>query len=422
MRLPSLNLKISSVLQTLVPLTVFASGFHTAHASEFQRPPQFVLFAFDGSKSLPMWEETREFARDMEKSGKPLRFTYFINASYYLADTNKKTYDAPQNGKGKSAIGFGGTTSDILARYNQTNLAYSEGHEIANHATGHYDGSKWSAEDWFSEFSQFYTLIFNIFAINKVSPTKSFPSGWAFSQNEVIGFRAPQLGHNKAMFTTLPTFDIKYDTSKTAAPNYWPEKNTQGVWNFPLGEILVAGTKKKTLSMDYNFYFMQSKGQPDPARAAAYEEQMYQSYVNYFQNNYNGNRAPVNIGHHFSKWNNGAYWRAMKRMAQAVCGLPEVRCVTYREFMNYMETVTAPTLAALKKGQFKKSPAIQLVSAEEESRLLIQTASLPETSIESYLIADPPEAHADEDLHQMPSKEVPGGLPHKYGPGEEFEI
>lgn len=321
-------------------------------AATVPRPPQYVALAFDGSKSVPMWNETRAFAKDMTARGKPLKFTYFINADYYLANQYRDSYDAPGLGLGKSAIGFGDQVNDVLNRFDQTNLAFQEGNEIANHAAGHFNGSTWTGDEWTSEFSQFFDLIFNVFKYNHASYTRAFPTGWVFNQSEMVGFRAPNLGQNAALFQTLPKFGVQYDTSLTASSIYWPRKNAQGIWNFPLSSILIAGTAKKTLSMDYNFYYSQSGAKEDPANGAQYEDQMYKSYLAYFQQNYNGNRAPLNIGHHFAQWNAGAYWRAEKHFAETVCGLPDVKCVTYRELMQFMNQLSPATIDAYSAGRF----------------------------------------------------------------------
>lgn len=342
-------------------LTIFAPFISQAES----RPTQYVVLAFDGSKSVPMWGETQDYTRDMIKAGKPLHFTYFINTAYFLADSFKKKYDAPGAGSGKSAIGFGGSLTDVLARYDQTNLAYQGGHEIANHAFGHFDGSKWSVSQWSSEFTQFYNLIEGFFNFNQTKGTKLFPNGWAFESNELNGFRAPQLGRNAAMFATLPKFGIVYDTSNTGKPADWPKKNAQGVWEFPLASIPIAGTAKKTLAMDYNFYFVQSGAKADPANADKYEEQMYKSYVAYFQSNYGGNRAPINIGHHFSKWNNGAYWNAMRRFANLVCGKSDVRCVTYRELVHTLNGTAPATLASYQNAVYSADKTLQLKEARD---------------------------------------------------------
>jgi hypothetical protein len=57
--------------------------------------PQFVLLSFDGSKSVPMLDETLDFQREMTAKGKPLHFTYFINASYFLTKDTAASYQAP---------------------------------------------------------------------------------------------------------------------------------------------------------------------------------------------------------------------------------------------------------------------------------------------------------------------------------------
>ncbi len=368
-------------------------AFAPVAEAKVARPPQYVVLAFDGSKSLPMWAETRQYAKDMTAKGKPLKFTYFINAAYYLNNAAKNAYDAPEAGRGKSAIGFGGTLDDVISRLGNTNAAKAEQNEIANHATGHYDGTKWTAQDWKSEFTQFYDLIFNLFKYNNVDQATAddLKKKWTFTTEDIIGFRAPQLGHNDNMYDQLPKFGLKYDTSLTAPPERWPRMNAQGLWSFPLAEIQIAGTGRKTLSMDYNFYYAQSKGLPNAVRATEFKNQMYYSYVDYFFNNYNGNRAPVNIGHHFSKWNGGAYWSAMKQFAELVCGMPEVKCVTYEELMNYMNSdqATKALVAAYEKGDFDHTAA----ERPRRGRSMIMPPVMKGIDENMLMIGDPAEAH-----------------------------
>src|SRR4051812_29546446 len=54
--------------------------------------PQFVLFAFDGSRSMDSIRKTLDFADDMQKQGKPIRFTYFVNAVHFIPDAVAKSY------------------------------------------------------------------------------------------------------------------------------------------------------------------------------------------------------------------------------------------------------------------------------------------------------------------------------------------
>lgn len=312
-----------------------------AQAATVARPPQFVILAFDGSYNLPFWKESRQFATDNS-----LKFTYFISGVYFIPNASKSGYDAPRNGAGKSAIGFGGTTDEIAERFEQLRLAASEGNEIASHANGHFDGSSWTEENWNSEFDQFDKIIFQGIGVRA-------PANLGFGPRDVVGFRAPQLGHSPGLFKTLPNKSYTYDTSKSGAANYWPEKKG-GVWNFPLAQLRIVGSGKATLSMDYNFYVADSRGESNPAGKETYKKQMVDTYMKYFEANYFGNRAPIHIGHHFSKWNGGAYWEAMQAFAKRVCGQPEVKCGTYKELVSYMES-HASQRVDLQAGNFPKS-------------------------------------------------------------------
>jgi hypothetical protein len=344
---------VHTPLATATPVTAT-----TADAAA--RPPQFVALAFDGSLSLDMWNETRQFTKELAARNIQTKFTYFISGVYFLGPQTQGMYVGPHHSAGHSDIGFGKDAADVSLRTDQVNLANQEGHEIASHANGHFDGSQWSEADWTSEFTQFNALIFGVYQNNKIPPTALFPSGWTFAPADIVGFRAPLLGYSKGLFGALKTFKYRYDTSQTAPMNYWPAKNGEGEWNFPLAEVVIAGTAKRTLSMDYNFYYAQTNAKSDPAHSELYEKQMYDTYMNYFLKNYNGNRAPVHIGHHFSKWNGGAYWNAMKHFAATVCGMPEVKCGTYKQLADFMDATTPTQRLAFSKGNFEKSAPIKV--------------------------------------------------------------
>jgi hypothetical protein len=59
----------------------------------------------------------------------------------------------------------------------------------------------------------------------------------------------------------------------------------------------------------------------------------------------------------------GAYNEALKDFARTVCGLPEVRCVTYRVLADYLDRLDAATLQAYQRGDFPRAPALDLASA-----------------------------------------------------------
>jgi peptidoglycan/xylan/chitin deacetylase (PgdA/CDA1 family) len=308
-----------------------------------KKPPQYVLLAFDGSYSNSFWAESREFAQEAKRKGAPLKFTYFINAAYYLPKAAGASYAPPQHARGASAIGWGGTDADVAKRIEQTNLAFQEGHEIGSHTVGHWDGSTWSAAEWESEFSQWDKLLFE-------TPHPGAPP-FAFTAKDSVGFRAPQLGHSPGLYPTLREHGYTYDTSKSAASSHWPEK-VNGVWDMALAQLRIVGSSKRTLSMDYNFYVADSAAAPDAGNFATYKKRMLDTYRAYFNANYTGNRAPVHIGHHFSKWNGGAYWEAMKEFALEVCAKPNVKCTTYKDLVTFLNARTPQELADYKSAAF----------------------------------------------------------------------
>ena len=185
-----------------------------------------------------------------------------------------------------------------------------------------------------------------------VGPNNGLPgSKFAFAATDVIGFRAPYLAKGAALYSTLKAHGFRYDTSGVGQADAWPEK-IDGLWRFNLAMLRIQGSGRGTLSMDYNFFVAQSRAAYDPRRYDMTREQTLQTYLQYFKRNYAGNRAPLHIGHHFMSYGGGAYNEALKSFARAVCGLPEVRCVTYAKLADFMDHQNADTLAAYRRGDF----------------------------------------------------------------------
>ena len=94
---------------------------------------------------------------------------------------------------------------------------------------------------------------------------------------------------------------------------------------------------------------------------------MLDTYLDYFKANYTGNRAPLHIGHHFTDYQRGAYREALKSFARTVCGLPEVRCVSYKMLADFLDKASPETLAAYRKGDFPRAhePAIDRASSSD---------------------------------------------------------
>jgi peptidoglycan/xylan/chitin deacetylase (PgdA/CDA1 family) len=293
---------------------------------EMKDDPQFVVFAFDGSKSIPMWEETRAFARTMRASSTSFAFTYFINPIYLITEEEAKaTYLPPGYAPGNSAIGYSESDVATAERRKQISLAQAEGNEIGSHAVGHFDGSAWNYDQWKSELGQFDTILHSTPTIHKKS---------------VVGFRAPQLGQNENLFTVLRELGYEYDTSLVGYAKDLP-KAKNGLWEFPVATVIFGKDERPVLSMDYSIYVHQTSARSIAVRDTIlwntlYDEAMT-AYRRYFEENYTGNHAPVYIAHHFSKWNDGLYWQVMQDFARETCIKPNVRCVSYAQLAQYLD-------------------------------------------------------------------------------------
>ena len=335
---------VSQENYTAAVASAVATAQPTIKYSVSSSTPQFVIFSFDGSKSMPMLDETLTFEQKLAAEGKPLHFTYFINAAYFLTDANAKLYQAPDQPQGTSRIGFGGSISDVALRVHEFNTAFSEGNEIGSHSAGHFDGSAWTYDQWKQEFSSFASLLTNV-QKNNSSQQIDAP----VFLNSIHGFRAPNLGVNPNLYKVLSESGFTYDASGVSAADTWPTKDTAGLWHIPLGTVLVGSTKSHVISMDYNLWTHQS-GAKEVAKKATplwntYYNEVASAYIDLFNSHYTGNRGPIVIGDHFSKWNDSVYWEAMKNLAENVCGQPQVRCVTMSTLVDYLNTTGAPALA-----------------------------------------------------------------------------
>jgi hypothetical protein len=344
-----------------------------APARAAERPPQFVVMAFDNCTELERWKELSEFAAAMKESGKPLHFTFFVSGTNFIADDKASVYQPPNRRRGASQIGFGGTAHDVAQRVAYINDLYRNGHEIASHAVGHFNGNGWSIADWAQEFSSFRDVLSNVAANNGLDSSVKF----AFPPSEVIGFRAPYLATSPGLYVALKDDGFRYDTSGANFPENWPDKNGD-LWRFNLVQLKLADSGRRALSMDYNFFVAQSGGVIDPARHGTFREEMLQTYLAYFRSSYDGNRAPLNIGHHFFDYQDGAYREALKTFARMVCGLPEVRCAAYAELADFMDHLDASTLEAYRNGNFPHAaePALS-VAADEPGGTLAKLLPAP---------------------------------------------
>jgi peptidoglycan/xylan/chitin deacetylase (PgdA/CDA1 family) len=322
------------------------------------RPPQFVVMAFDNCTELERWQELTDFAAELNKDGDRVHFTFFVSGINFIADSRRNIYEGPHQRRGYSRISFGGSTEQVRKRIDYVNELYRSGHEIASHAVGHFNGAGWTLGDWDKEFRAFGDIIDNAGPNNGLVRSKLL-----FTARDVVGFRAPYLAKGPALYGALKANGFRYDTSGASHADAWPER-IDGIWRFNLAMLRIQGLGRGALSMDYNFFMAQSRALDDPRRYEAARQQTLQTYLHYFKANYAGNRAPLHIGHHFMNYQGGAYNEALKSFTRAVCGLPEVRCVTYARLADFLDRQNAETLAAYRKGDFARAATPALNVAE----------------------------------------------------------
>lgn len=153
----------------------------------------------------------------------------------------------------------------------------------------------------------------------------------------IRGFRAPYLGVNDAMVQALLERGYRYDTSYAASPG--PPRTLAlrrgGPQLLELG--LAAWPGARTIPMDYNYLLLKVSGE---RMAADYRASLVAAYQ--------GGKLPFNIGHHFARWEGGAYQRALEdtvRFAAADCpdelGKPQCPGAVIASFREVADAVLA---------------------------------------------------------------------------------
>jgi peptidoglycan/xylan/chitin deacetylase (PgdA/CDA1 family) len=298
----------------------------SATAAPRQAAPQYVIISFDGAHDIAQWKRSRALAA---RTG--ARFTYFLSCVFLLSKETRGEYRAPGQDTGRSQVGFAQTKKEVADRLNEIRLATAEGHEIASHACGHFDGKGWSKADWLKEFASFKRILAEAYAINGIDGE---PRDWrSFTDSAVSGFRAPYLSTSAALFAALETAGFTYDASGISKGPVGPHSEG-GVERFSLPQIPEGPTARRVIAMDYNLFVRHSGGFERPDEAAAFQERSYDAFKAAFDVQYEGDRAPLQLGFHFTLMNDGAYWRALERFAGEVCIMADVVCTSYADYLK----------------------------------------------------------------------------------------
>ncbi len=284
---------------------------------------QQVIISFDGALHNEQWERSRALARETGA-----HFTYFLSCVYLITRDDRAQYQPPDRPAGASNVGFGYSRDDVAARLDHIWQARAEGHEIGSHGCGHFDGGEWTAAQWSDEFSEFDRILRDAWTINGLNGE---PEGWReFAENEILGFRAPYLSTGPSLFAALDDAGMIYDASTVSRGPQRPGTG-DGPIRYALPMIPEGPRARPVIAMDYNLFVRHSGGDERVDKAGAFEQRAVDALMAAFDEQYRGERIPMQVGMHFTLMNGGAYWNALERFAREVCVREDVQCVSYAE-------------------------------------------------------------------------------------------
>ncbi|WP_018658535.1 hypothetical protein [Actinomadura flavalba] len=304
-----------------------------------QRPPQFVVFSWDGAGE----DSARLFSKFLDLGRRHnAAQTFFLSGLYALPEAGKHHYRPPGRERGASDIGYL-RTADVRRTLAQVRRAWLEGHEIGTHFNGHFCGpggvGTWTPAQWRSEIRQARWFVKNW---KTTTGWKSLPPLPFDYDREMVGGRTPCLEGSANAREAAREMGFRYDSSGVGT-QVWPGRRA-GLWDLPLQQVPLPGRGFEVLSMDYNYLANQGGSGGNAARG----RQMHESLMRGFERAYDGNRAPLIIGNHFEQWNGGVYMDAVEDVMRDTCGREEVRCVSFRQLVDWLDVQDPAVLAELR--------------------------------------------------------------------------
>ncbi|MFK0147077.1 hypothetical protein ACIQUZ_18540 [Streptomyces griseus] len=321
-----------------------------------QKPPQFVIFSWDGAGEVGngLFPRFLELAREHDAA-----MTFFLSGIYLLPESKKSLYRPPNNPRGASDIGYL-TDDHVKDTLKYVRQAWLDGHEIGTHFNGHFCGGsgsveRWTPAQWHSEINQ---------AVSFVTEWRT-NTGWQDEdplpfdyRKELIGGRTPCLLGQDNLLPTASKLGWRYDASSPGGRQTWPVKRG-GVWDLPLQAMPFPGHSFEVLSMDYNILANQSQNSTKgmPSRYPGWRTQATGAYLAGFQRAYESNRAPFYIGNHFEEWNGGIYMDAVEEVIKKVADKDDVRLVSFRQYVDWLDAQDPAVLAKLRTLEVGQAPA-----------------------------------------------------------------
>ncbi|HEY8983311.1 MAG TPA: hypothetical protein VIU15_27495 [Streptomyces sp.] len=326
-----------------------------------EEPPQFVIFSWDGAGEVGngLFPRFLDLAREHGAS-----MTFFLSGLYLLPESKKRLYEPPNNRRGASDIGYL-TDDHVKATLTNVRRAWLEGHEIGTHFNGHFCGEAhgsvkwWTPQQWRSEIEQAKKFVKEWRTNTGWTDLPPLPFDY---DKELVGARTPCLLGQDNLLPTARELGWRYDASSPGGRQMWPTKR-KGIWDLPLQAIPFPGRKFEVLSMDYNMMANQSLNSTKaPAHNyPGWRKQSAGAYIAGFERAYTTNRAPFFIGNHFEHWNGGIYMDSVEEAFKHIAAEKEkgadVRMVSFRQFVDWLDVQKPEILEKLRKLEVGQKPA-----------------------------------------------------------------
>ncbi|WP_226435864.1 polysaccharide deacetylase [Rhodococcus yananensis] len=311
-----------------------------------EKPPQFVLFSFDGVGLSPNWDLFLDTAARVDA-----RFSALMTGLYFLTDENRHHYQGPGRAPGEAAIGFGGTEDGLRTQIEYLNRTWLDGHEMGTHYVGHfcagsgYHGDRWTVDDWDLELAEFYSLMRDWKANNGIQDAPDL----LFGPDEVRGGRTQCLeGRLDQLIPAWHRHGMTWDSSMPAdEPGlYWP-RTVDGIWEFAIPFVYSPALGRRQTALDYNFWVTFNGARDEPHSAPHARRVVKETYDYMYQRAYHGNRAPLVIANHFNDWNGNSFNPATADFMAEVCDDPDTVCATHSDVVEWLELQDPDVIAQL---------------------------------------------------------------------------
>jgi hypothetical protein len=331
--------------------------------------PMFVMFGFDDNQYADgmNWVVSTLFGGKINRDASPVQATFFVTAGYATSQNGGVFTPQPD----QAGISHQ-SPQDVIHSWL---AAYAAGHEIGNHTWDHADGGNTRVlSDWQTEIGKASDLFMNPATM-----------GLGLPKCQIAGFRFPFLNFDDPGFQALELAGLRYDASIEFGYDWWippgmtmgfggssPESGKHYWWPFTLDNGLdpsFACCQKGVQAHPGLWEFpVHTFNRPDPANSANVKTVTGLDYnlwatkagvdptldfcgtLKYsFDQRYNNNRAPMNVGCHsaiYSQWNPGddmAFGNtydvrrsALQCFVDYVLTFPDTRVVSFKSVIEWM--------------------------------------------------------------------------------------